>query len=228
MNDRRYHDYEEAGEPAAIVRPVEAQPVHPSPQDPRAPSSLSPGEETIPTQSSKTPRSSSSDRLLGRVTQGAGMRGATRAVGRASQQNAELIARLGRRFGEHQAAAKSNNALKRDGTPWKAKYEAAVADVTRLEQENWELQDSMEDALEHIEMLKRALRNSIPIRMQGEPMGAEDFEAELPFERYENEWRSWLMERKRAREQERDRARDLVVPKNDERQEKQQAGIQEA
>ncbi|KAG7285041.1 hypothetical protein NEMBOFW57_009661 [Staphylotrichum longicolle] len=93
----------------------------------------------------------------------------------AAIQNAELIARLGRRFGEHQAAAQSNNALKSDGTPWKAKYEAAAADVTRLEQENWELQDNMEDALEHIEILKRALRNSIPIRLQGEPMEAEDF-----------------------------------------------------
>lgn len=154
----------------------------------------------------KTLRSSSRNRPPNSAARNVGMRGATKALGRASQQNADLITQLQRRVEEQQAAAQQNNALKGDERHWKAKYEAEAAEAARLEQENWELQDKMQDALEHIDMLKRALRNSIPVRLQGEPM-----EVELPFETYEKEWKDWLSERKQMREQEKDRTKDWVV-----------------
>jgi lipid II:glycine glycyltransferase (peptidoglycan interpeptide bridge formation enzyme) len=126
------------------------------------------------------------------------MRGATTALVRASQQNADLITQLQRKVEEQQAAAQQENVLEVDESPWKAKYEEKVAEVERLEQENWELQDKMQDALEHIDLLKRTLRNSITIELQGELMDTEFTEAELPFETYEKEWRSLLRDRRQG------------------------------
>ena len=126
------------------------------------------------------------------------MRGATTALGRASQQNADLITQLQRKAEEQQAAAQQENAAKIDESLWKTKYDEKVAEVERLEQENWELQDKMQDALEHIDLLKRTLRNSITIGLQGELMDTEFTEAELPFETYEKEWTSQLRDRRQG------------------------------
>jgi len=126
------------------------------------------------------------------------MRGATTALGRASQQNADLITQLQRKAEEQQAAAQQENAAKIDESLWKTKYDEKVAEVERLEQENWELQDKMQDALEHIDLLKRTLRNSITIGLQGELMDTEFTEAELPFETYEKKWTSRLRDRRQG------------------------------